>query len=229
MSISRRLASRRGRSRVSLIDGGDAVADSPTRHIALWRHPRGLVRIAAWRPPRAPRRTPSNSPGSPRADLPFCRAFGVFLEGWATAARRRGRRRARTCAAASSSARTERSVFRGLLRSRWRGRSPGGRSRPRPCDPTKRWRRGPHGYRAFEAELHRPRGEILLNRDPADPAPAEEPSRPPSHREAASHAQLRTRAASALAKLYQSTGRPADAHAVLAPALEGFSPTPEDA
>ena len=30
-----------------------------------------------------------------------------------------------------------------------------------------------------------------------------------------------------LAKLYQSTGRPADAHAVLAPALEGFSPTPE--
>jgi ATP/maltotriose-dependent transcriptional regulator MalT len=35
------------------------------------------------------------------------------------------------------------------------------------------------------------------------------------------------RAALALAKLYQSTGRPADAHAVLARALEGFSPTPE--
>ncbi len=35
------------------------------------------------------------------------------------------------------------------------------------------------------------------------------------------------RAALSLAKLYQSTGRPADAHAVLAPALEGFSPTPE--
>jgi hypothetical protein len=30
-----------------------------------------------------------------------------------------------------------------------------------------------------------------------------------------------------LARLYQSTGRPNDAHAVLAPALEGFSPTPE--
>ena len=30
-----------------------------------------------------------------------------------------------------------------------------------------------------------------------------------------------------LAKLYQSTGRWADAFAVLAPALEGFSPTPE--
>ena len=35
------------------------------------------------------------------------------------------------------------------------------------------------------------------------------------------------RAALSLAKLYQSTGRPADAHAVLAPALEGFGPTPE--
>ncbi|MBV8288326.1 MAG: hypothetical protein JOZ35_15535, partial [Hyphomicrobiales bacterium] len=30
-----------------------------------------------------------------------------------------------------------------------------------------------------------------------------------------------------LAKLYQSTGRTVDAHVVLAPALEGFSPTPE--
>jgi hypothetical protein len=30
-----------------------------------------------------------------------------------------------------------------------------------------------------------------------------------------------------LAKLYQSSARPAEAHAFLAPALEGFSPTPE--
>jgi hypothetical protein len=29
------------------------------------------------------------------------------------------------------------------------------------------------------------------------------------------------------AKLYQSTDRPVEAHAVLAPALEGFSSTPE--
>jgi len=35
------------------------------------------------------------------------------------------------------------------------------------------------------------------------------------------------RAGLALAKLYQSTGRPAEARAVLAPALEGFVPTPE--
>ena len=30
-----------------------------------------------------------------------------------------------------------------------------------------------------------------------------------------------------LTKLYQSTGRPSDAQAILTPALEGFSPTPE--
>jgi tetratricopeptide (TPR) repeat protein len=35
------------------------------------------------------------------------------------------------------------------------------------------------------------------------------------------------RAALSLANLYQSTGRPADAHAVLAPALDGFAPTKE--
>jgi hypothetical protein len=35
------------------------------------------------------------------------------------------------------------------------------------------------------------------------------------------------RAPLSLAKLYQSTGRQAEARAALAPALEGFSPTPE--
>src|SRR5271165_1790552 len=80
------------------------------------------------------------------------------------------------------------------------------------------------GHRAFEAELNRTRGEILLKRDPANPAPAEE-----AHLSAiavAKHQATRSfqlRAALALAKLYQSTGRPADAHAVLSPALEGFS------
>jgi predicted ATPase len=34
-------------------------------------------------------------------------------------------------------------------------------------------------------------------------------------------------AALSLAKLYQSTGRPGEAHVVLAPALKGFSPSPE--
>jgi hypothetical protein len=35
------------------------------------------------------------------------------------------------------------------------------------------------------------------------------------------------RSALGLARLYQSIGRPVEAHAVLAPALEGFAPTPE--
>ena len=35
------------------------------------------------------------------------------------------------------------------------------------------------------------------------------------------------RVALSLAKLYQSTARLVEAHAALAPALEGFSPTPE--
>ena len=84
------------------------------------------------------------------------------------------------------------------------------------------------GVRWFEAETHRVRGEILLKRDPANTAPAEE-----AFLTAIAIAQqqkarsFELRAALSLAKLYQSTGRPADAHAVLAPALEGFSPTPE--
>ena len=84
------------------------------------------------------------------------------------------------------------------------------------------------GYRAFEAELHRARGEILLKSDPSTPAPAEVVflnAIAIAKRQGTRSFELR--AALALAKLYQSTARPADAHAVLAPALEGFSPTPE--
>ena len=94
---------------------------------------------------------------------------------------------------------------------------------------TKRWRhRERTGYRAFEAELHRARGEILLKRDPANPAPAEEAfltAIAVAKQQGTRSFELR--AALSLAKLYQSTGRPAEAHAVLAPALEGFAPTPE--
>ena len=84
------------------------------------------------------------------------------------------------------------------------------------------------GHRTFEAELHRVRAEMLLKRDPANPAPAEQALRTAiavSKRQATRSFELR--AALSLGKLYQSTARPAEAHAVLAPALEGFSPTPE--
>ena len=69
---------------------------------------------------------------------------------------------------------------------------------------------------------------MLLKRDPANPAPAEEAfltAIAVAKQQGTRSFELR--AALSLAKLYQSTGRPADAHAVLAPALEGFAPTPE--
>jgi predicted ATPase len=53
-----------------------------------------------------------------------------------------------------------------------------------------------------DSTLHRLRGQILLLSDSTDP----------SH---------------SLAKLYQSTGRPVEARAVLAPTLGGFAPSPE--
>jgi predicted ATPase len=81
------------------------------------------------------------------------------------------------------------------------------------------------GERWTDALLHRIRGEILLKRDPANPAPAEEAFRAAIAIAQAQKARsFELRAALSLAKLYQSTARPADAHAVLAPALEGFAP-----
>jgi len=80
--------------------------------------------------------------------------------------------------------------------------------------------------RWYEAEMHRIRGEILLKRDPADTAAAEQ-----SLQAAVAIAQsqkarsFELRAALALAKLYSAANRDADAHAVLAPAVEDFSPT----
>jgi class 3 adenylate cyclase len=81
---------------------------------------------------------------------------------------------------------------------------------------------------AFDAELYRARGEILLERHPSNPAPAEEALLAAiAIAEQQGMRSFGLRAALSLAKLYQSTGRPADAHAALVPALEGFSPTPE--
>ena len=76
--------------------------------------------------------------------------------------------------------------------------------------------------------LHRLRGECLLKREPGNSAPAEEAFQTAiaiAKQQGARSYELF--ASLSLARLYQSTGRPADAHAVLVPALEGFSPTPE--
>ena len=84
------------------------------------------------------------------------------------------------------------------------------------------------GFRAFEAELNRTRGEVLLECDPANPAPAQEAfQRAIAVAKRQSTRSFELRAALSLAKLYQSSSRPADARAVLSPALEGFEPTPE--
>jgi predicted ATPase len=164
-------------------------------------------------------------------NLPMFRAFGVFLQGWAEGQRgsfdagledmRRGVNLAREQNAL---------VFDGLFKIALAV------AEARACDPG----RGiaildealaTHdrmGCRAFEAEQHRARGEILLKSDAANLESAEEAFLAAiaiAKRQATRSFELR--AALPLAKLYQSTDRPADAHAVLAAALEGFSPTPE--
>jgi adenylate cyclase len=78
----------------------------------------------------------------------------------------------------------------------------------------------------YEAEIHRIRAGILLKREPANTAGAEQ-----SLQTAIAIAQsqkartFELRAALSLAKLYRVANRDADAHAVLAPAVEGFPPT----
>jgi predicted ATPase len=80
--------------------------------------------------------------------------------------------------------------------------------------------------RWYEAEMHRIRGEILLKRDPANTVAAEQSLQ--AAIAIAQHQKARSfelRAALSLAKLYRAANRDADAHAVLAPAVEGFPPT----
>jgi Periplasmic binding protein len=82
--------------------------------------------------------------------------------------------------------------------------------------------------RYVDALLHRIRGDILLRHNPANAAPAEDAYLTAiavaREQGARSFGLL---AALSLANLYQSTGRLAEAHDVLGPALEGFAPTPE--
>jgi predicted ATPase len=80
--------------------------------------------------------------------------------------------------------------------------------------------------RWYEAEMHRIRAAILLKRDPGDNASAEQALR--TAIAIARHQRARSfelRAALTLAKLHRAANRDADAHAVLAPAVEGFPPT----
>jgi class 3 adenylate cyclase/predicted ATPase len=84
------------------------------------------------------------------------------------------------------------------------------------------------GEHFTDSYLLRLRGEILLQRDLANSAPAEEAiqtSIAVAKQQGARSYELL--AALSLAKVYRSTSRVAEACATLAPALDGFSPTPE--
>jgi hypothetical protein len=83
------------------------------------------------------------------------------------------------------------------------------------------------GQRWSDSFVHRIRGEILLKLNPTNAA-AEQAFRAAIAIAQAQEARsFELQAALGLARLYQSIDRRADAHAVLAPALEGFSPSPE--
>jgi class 3 adenylate cyclase/predicted ATPase len=164
-------------------------------------------------------------------NLPFWRASGVFLEGWMTAATGAVGSGLEDMRGGAELLREQNLLwFDGLLKitlSEAEARA-GDSERAVAILDEALAASDRTGYRAFEAELHRARGEMLLRRNSADPAPAEEAFL--TAIAVAKHQATRSfelRAALPLAKLYQSTARPADAHAVLGPALEGFSPTPE--
>ena len=154
------------------------------------------------------------------------RAAGSATRGW---------RGSRTCAAASERpARAERQVFDGLVEDRAGARLEA-ETRATPTARLRSHRRSVGDSRTqVEHRCVRSRtasrcaAKSCSKRDPANPAPAEEAFQTAiaiAKEQGARSFELR--AALSLAKLYQSTGRPAEAHAVLAPALEGFSPTPE--
>jgi predicted ATPase len=159
-------------------------------------------------------------------DLNLWRAFGVFLEGWSSAASGSGLEGMRH---GVELLRNQNVLwFDGLLKmalaeAEAQGGDPGGavailNEALATCDRT--------GYRAFEAELRRARGEMLLKRDPTNPAPPEEDflaAIAVAKQQGTRSFELR--ATLALAKLHQSTGHPAAAHAVLAPALNDFALT----
>jgi len=80
--------------------------------------------------------------------------------------------------------------------------------------------------RWYEAEIHRIRAEILLKRDPANTAAAEQSLQASIAIAQSQKARsFELRAALSLAKLYRALNRDADAHRVLAVAVEGFPPT----
>ncbi len=84
------------------------------------------------------------------------------------------------------------------------------------------------GFTYLDADLRRVAGEIHACRQQPNPAAAEEEFKRAIALARTQGARgLELRAALNLGMLYQSSGRAAEAQDILAPALEGFTPTPE--
>jgi len=79
--------------------------------------------------------------------------------------------------------------------------------------------------RLADSFLHRVRGDILAERGVVDAETAYHEAARVAREQGARTFELQ--AAHALSKFLKRAGRLAEAYAVLAPALEGFSPTPE--
>jgi predicted ATPase len=221
------------RHAVSLVDGAHERLAS-VAHIGT--HPYAKLHAAMFELMRGDRaRAAQNGSEAARLarehDLPLWRAYGAFFEGLATAelgALSEGLSDMRR--SAESLRQQDLLNFDGLLKIALADAETraGDRDRAIAILDEALATANRLGYRAFEAELHRARGEILLQCDPTNPAPAED-----AFLTAIAVAKqqgtrsFEVRAALSLAKLYQSTSRPLDAHVVLAPALEGFTPTPE--
>ena len=110
-------------------------------------------------------------------DLNLWRAFGVFLEGWAASQSGAPADGLEDMRSGAALLREQNALlYDGLLKVALAGAEAGAGDLDRAiaildetlstCDLT--------GYRTFEAELHRARGELLLKRDPANSARAEE-------------------------------------------------------
>jgi len=221
------------RRAVSLVDGAH---ERLARVAHIGTHPYAKLHAAMFELIRGDRvRAAENGSETARLarehDLPLWRAYGAFFEGLATAERGalgEGLSDMRRCA--ESLRQQDLLNFDGLFKialAEAEARA-GNRDRAIATLDEALATADRLGYRAFEAELNRTRGEILLECDPAKPAPAEEAFHTAiavARRQGTRGFELR--AALSLAKLYQLTARPVDAHAVLAPALEGFAPTPE--